>query len=309
MNSQVTKIGGGLLAVILVPSIVHACACGCGIFDVGGSGMLPDQPGGMAFVEYDYMNQTRNWHDSSSAPGANNDDKRLESQFTTVGLQYMFNRAWGVQAELPYTFRTFKATDDATGRVATHSWGGLGDVRLRGIYTGFSEDMSTGVSLGLKLPTGSFREDTELVDRDTQIGTGGLEVLLGGFHRRHLGREGKWDWFNQFQLELPTYIQDHYRPGIEFDAATGIVYTGFTVGGVRISPLGQILFSDRASDSGANSAPDNTGYQRVLLSPGVEFHIHPVKIYFDAEFPVYQNFIGNQLAAPVMFKATASFMF
>jgi len=270
---------------------------------------LPNGPGGTAFVDYEYMDQDRNWHGSSSAPSADNDDKRLESQFTVVGLQYMFNRIWGVQAELPYTFRTFKGTDDATGQIARHSWSGLGDIRIRGIYTGFSEDMSSGVSLGLKLPTGGFREHADLVDRDTQIGTGSLEVLFAGFYRRHLGRQQNWDWFTQFQLELPTYIQDHYRPGIEFDAATGIAYTGFTLGGVRISPLGQILYSDRASDSGANSDPDNTGYQRILLSPGVEFHIHAVKIYFDAEFPVYQDFIGNQLAAPVLFKASASFMF
>jgi hypothetical protein len=46
-----------------------------------------------------------------------------------------------------------------------------------------------------------------------------------------------------------------------------------------------------------------------MLSPGVEFHIHPVKIYADAEFPVYQNFTGNQLAAPVLFKVSLSFMF
>jgi hypothetical protein len=53
----------------------------------------------------------------------------------------------------------------------------------------------------------------------------------------------------------------------------------------------------------------NTGYQRVLLSPGIEVHFHPVTIYADAEFPVYQNFTGNQLAAPVLFKASVSFMF
>jgi len=29
----------------------------------------------------------------------------------------------------------------------------------------------------------------------------------------------------------------------------------------------------------------------------------------DAEFPVYQNFTGNQLAAPVLFKVSLSYMF
>ena len=55
--------------------------------------------------------------------------------------------------------------------------------------------------------------------------------------------------------------------------------------------------------------PANTGYQRILLSPGIECRLHPVKIYADAEFPVYQNFTGNQLAAPVLFKVILSYMF
>jgi len=34
-----------------------------------------------------------------------------------------------------------------------------------------------------------------------------------------------------------------------------------------------------------------------------------VKIYADAEFPVFQHFTGDQLAAPVMFKLSVSYMF
>ena len=66
--------------------------------------------------------------------------------------------------------------------------------------------------------------------------------------------------------------------------------------------MAQVIFSERTSDSGSNANPDDTGYQRLMLSPGIEFHIHPVKIYADAEFPVFQHFTGNQLAAPVLFK-------
>jgi hypothetical protein len=73
--------------------------------------------------------------------------------------------------------------------------------------------------------------------------------------------------------------------------------------------VAQAIFCERANDSGSNANPDNSGYQRVLLSPGIEVHIHPVKIYADAEFPVYQDFTGNQLAAPVMFKVSVSWMF
>ena len=70
-----------------------------------------------------------------------------------------------------------------------------------------------------------------------------------------------------------------------------------------------MIFSERTSDTGAAADPANTGYQRILLSPGIECHFHSLTFYADAEFPVYQNFTGNQLAAPVLFKVILSFMF
>jgi len=293
---------------MLMPGAAHACACGCGVFDVGTSSMFPKGEGGMAFLQYDYMNQNRNWSGSSEAPAANNDDKKLETQFVTLGLQYMFNERWGAQLEVPYDFRYFKGTDE-DGNLASHRWSQFGDVRIQGIYTGFFPDLSAGVTFGLKLPTGSYTEDPDLVDRDTQIGTGSTDVLLGGFYRGNLTKDQWWDWFAQVQLDVPVLIQAQYRPGVELDTAAGIDYKKISVGRVRISPVAQVIFSERTNDSGDAADSDNTGYQRILLSPGIEFHIHPVKIYADAEFPVYQNFTGNQLAAPVLFKVSVSWMF
>ena len=116
-------------------------------------------------------------------------------------------------------------------------------------------------------------------------------------------------WFAQGELDVPALTQAGYRPGIELDTAAGIDYKGMTSGGVRISPVAQVIFSERTSDSGPNASPDDSGYQRIMLSPGVEFHMHPVKIHADVEIPVYQHFTGNQLAAPVLFKVSASWMF
>ena len=105
-NSAV-KISGGLLAGMLAPGLVHACACGCGVFDVATSSMFPNGQGGMAYLQYDYQDQNRNWSGTSRAPAANNGDKEIETDFLTVGLQYMFNSSWGVQFELPYDYRKF----------------------------------------------------------------------------------------------------------------------------------------------------------------------------------------------------------
>lgn len=311
-DSTAIKIGGGLLAVMAVPGMAHACACGCGVFDVATSSMIPNGQGGMAWVQYGYQDQNRNWSGTSQASSADNGDKEIETHFFTLGAQYMINDQWGAQIELPVWNRKF-TTDlnfpTPPANIVSHSWTGLGDIRVEGIYTGFFADLSAGVTFGLKLPTGSYSEDPEVVDRDTQMGTGSTDVLLGGFFRHNLSADQKWDGFAQLQLDVPALTQAGYRPGVELDTAAGIDYKGLSIGRARISPVGQIIFSERASDSGSNANPDNSGYQRILLSPGIEVHIHPVIFYADAEFPVFQHFTGNQLAAPVLFKISVSYMF
>jgi hypothetical protein len=308
-GSVMTKIGCCLMAAAMVPIKGWACACGCGVFDVATSSMIPNGPGGMAYFDYFFQDQNRNWSGTSEAPAENNTDKQIKTDFFSIGLQYMFNDTWGVQAEVPYDFRTFK-TDVGAGNIVTKKWNQLGDIRLKGIYTGFSPDLSAGLTLGVKLPTGNFNVSPDIVDRDTQLGTGSTDALLGGFYRGEIWRAKHLEWFAQGELDLPVATQQQYRPGVEFDAAAGIYFKGFSLGRVSVIPIAQVIFSERDSDSGANASnPVASGYTRVLLSPGIEFHIHPFTIYADAEVPVYQNFTGNQLAGPVLFKMTVSYMF
>src|ERR1039457_1851701 len=174
-NSAVTMgVSCSLLAGLLAPGQVRGCACGCGVFDVATSSMFISGEGGMTFLQYAYQDQNRNWSGQSPAPADNNDDKEIQTHFATVGLQYMFNRSWGVQAEVPYDFRYFKKRDDA-GNIVSRNWSQLGDIRIEGIYTGFFADQSAGVTFGVKLPTGSHTFDPDIVDRDTQIGTGSTD--------------------------------------------------------------------------------------------------------------------------------------
>lgn len=291
-----------------VPAVVHACACGCGVFDVGTYSMLPNGPGGMAWFQYDYQDQNQNWSGLSSAPARDNGDKEIETHFGMLGAQYTFSNGWGARMEIPDDFRYFKGTDNAN-QISSHSWSQLGDIRVEGMYTGFFPDSSAGITFGLKLPTGSHSEDPFLVDRDTQIGTGSTDLLLGGYWRGNLTSDQTWGWFAQGLLDVPTLIQAEYRPGLEFDGAGGIDYTGLKLGNVQIAPIAQAFFSARAHDSGLAADPDDSGYERILLSPALEVDVHPFTIYADAEVPVLQHFNGNQLAAPVLFKFSVSFMF
>ena len=142
--------------------------------------MFPNHPGGMVFVDYEFQDQNQNWSGTSTAPASHNNDKELITDFTDLGLQYFFNSSWGVQLEVPYDFRSFTTKTDS-GKLITDRWNQFGDVRLEGLYTGFSADLSAGVNLGVKLPTGDYKFDPKHVDRDTQLGTGSTRYSNGWF--------------------------------------------------------------------------------------------------------------------------------
>jgi hypothetical protein len=300
-----------MAVAVLLPGSVWGCACGCGIFEVGTSSMFPEGSGGMVFQTFAFQNQNHNWSDSSKAPSGNNPDQNITTSFLSTGGQYMFNRSWGVEGEIPFAYRSFSTISAATGNLVKLKWWSLGDIRLHGIYTGFSEDLSSGIDFGLKLPTGSFTQNdaNKDIDRDTQIGTGSTDVLLGAFHRGNLSSRYRLDWYVQGEADLPVLTQGDYRPGFEFDGAAGVNYRGFMIGRANISPLAQLLASERTQDFGADANSPSSGYTRVLVSPGIEVHIHPIKIYADVEVPVFQHFNGNQLAASYLFKLNVSYMF
>ena len=227
MLTRITKGGlAAMLALTLAPEAARGCACGCGVFNVATSSMFPQGTGGMAFFETDFRIRKHNWHADSTAPAANDGDKEIRSWFFTPGVQFMFNRSWGIQAEVPYDNRVFKTLGGADGNtLITEHWSQLGDIRLEGIYTGFSPDLSTGLTFGFKLPTGSFSHNDiyQDIDRDSEIGTGSTDVLLGVFHRGNVTKDNSVSWFAQGLLDVPTLTQAHYRPGVELDTAAGVV--------------------------------------------------------------------------------------
>lgn len=166
------------------------------------------------------------------------------------------------------------------------------------------------MTYGIKFPTGDFTHNPDVVDSDSQIGTGSTDILLGAFHRQALTSDNTWSWFAQAQLDAPVLIQNQYRPGPELDLAAGVHYNGWMVGNVMITPILQAIVSIRGRDSGANSAsPVASGYQRLILSPGIEFDFKQFSAYADVEVPVLQSFNGDQLTAPVMFKLMLAYSF
>ena len=319
-----------------------ACACGCSVFDVGGLDTPQEQDhGGRIFFEFWDGNQTEeNYVGSSRAPAALNTDKQIVTQWYNVGFAYNFNRDWGVMVRIPTTDRSLTTdTQNPAFGVATFNSKDIGDIEIMGMYTGFFRDMSTGVIFGIKLPTGTFTAPG--IDRDTQIGSGSTDLLLGGFHRGMLSGDNAWQYFSQIMLRQPFLYQSAgdpqgffdgnpgvvqtYFPGRQIDAAAGILYNNWyhVFGLDKITPLAQVIVSHRDADTGTGSDPYNSGFDRVMLSPGVEFtkvvdeaNNRVVKLYADIEIPVYYraNAAENagtegQLVAPYLIKVVASYNF
>ena len=276
------------LLVGLAPAASFACACGCGVFDVGTVTMIPSHPGGAVYLEDDYMDQNQNWVGSHAAPASANTDKELQTNFGDLGLDYQFNSNWGASLELPYWDRLFR-TDigtPAAPEVTTFRHTALGDTRLTARYTGFSSDLSTALTLGLKLPSGDWTYPN--FDRDSSIGTGTTDLLLGGYHLGSIGAGPHLKWFAEALLDRPFNTREGYRPGNEIDAAVGVLYDGIALGQVgTLATLLQLIGSDRLHDSGVQADPYNSGYHRLLLSPGLEAGFGPWQVYGDAEFRVY----------------------
>lgn len=297
-----------LVGALAAPVVSEACACGCGIFDVGTGAMFPEGAGGQVYVETDFLDQDRNWSGTSSAPADANEDLRIRSQFYTAGLQYMFNRRWGVSVDVPYWSRKFTTTDGETGDPVTFDHGAIGDIRLRAHYTGFSEDMSTGVSLGVKLATGDSTYAN--FDPDTEIGTGSNDLLVGAYHLGKLTSDSSWNYYVRGMWDQPVTSKAVYRPGYEVLGVAGVYYHGWTSSsGLRIVPLAQMTVAVRGHDGGTMGHPEDTGYTRLIAAPGLEVAYDRFRLYAEAGFSVHDNVSGNQLVARRMFKLSASYSF
>lgn len=294
--------------LLLFPALSLACACGCGIFDVGTSSMYADHAGGMVFAEFDYLDQSHNRSGTSSAPAADNDDKEVRSSFWTLGGQYQFNRSWGLTVQVPYWHRYFQTTDEDSGELVSSTHGAIGDIRIKASYTGFSADMSTGLTLGAKLANGD--SSYAGFDPDTEIGSGSTDALIGAYHLGRLTADSRWSYFLEGQWDQPVSHKSNYRPGAEGVAVFGAYFEGWSTHQVlKFVPILQLRAAYRRPDGGVDGMPDETGYSRVLVSPGIEVARGPVRIYADVALPVYTNARGNQLFANEMWKLNASYHF
>ena len=113
---------------------------------------------------------------------------------------------------------------------------------------------------------------------------------------------------------------DGYRPGNEFNSAVGLTYDLGRFGKVsKVAPILQLINSQREHDTGVNSDPLNSGYERLLISPGIEVRTGRIRLNADVALPIYQHVRNaasldvadsvGQLVAPALFKVQLSYGF
>jgi hypothetical protein len=275
MQYAYRRLHGVLMFVALLalgqPLQSHACACGCGMFDVGMPGLgLPSAAGGSINIQDTLLDQNSAMQGSHRIPLSQSPDQKIQTNFLNLNAQYTFNHEWGVMAMVPYWQRTFDTNANFGGGapdVVNHRVNTLSDVRIMGMYTGFSPDMSSGLIFGLKLPTGTYTASG--FDRDTQPGTGSTDLLLGGYQ---VGQERTWGWYAQGMLRTAVATRDGYRPGNSLQLVLGMHYDANPFDEDLI-PLLQLNATVRNADSGSQSDPLNSGSKSLYLSPGALYNL------------------------------------
>ena len=93
----------------MIPAEALACACGCSVFDVGSTALLPKEGdhGGAVYFEWDHSTQNTNWSGLAKAPAINNGDKHILTDWYVVGMNYMLSRDWGLRLRVPTVNRAF----------------------------------------------------------------------------------------------------------------------------------------------------------------------------------------------------------
>ena len=293
-----------------------ACACGCGVFDVGLPGLPVSGMNDQVSLQYSFMNQNWNHSGASGQAGALNPDKQIGTNFYTLYGQHMFNDNWGVEAMLPYWMRTFTTdTSGIPGQIdpsptpRSTNISSLSDLRVMGMYTGFSKDKSSGLTFGLKLPTGPVNP-APLIDRDTAPGTGTTDLLLGYYSMGNFS--ANWGWFSQGTWRHALDHYQGYKPGDSLNTVAGVTWNAIEAS-THVIPMVQVNALWRARDQGGGDALYgnlNSGYANVFLAPGALIGLSRhwqanTSIYL----PLYRYANGDQLVPHWMVNAGITYLF
>lgn len=304
------------LALLFSTSALACSSCGCTLNSDWTTQGYSTGEGTRFDIRFDYFKQNDYRH-GRHAVSRDSIPADVEVQDTTInrnltlGLDHGFNQDWAVSVQLPVYNRSHGTYGvgnypDRT-MIDTSSSEGIGDLRITGRYQGLSADHSTGLTFGLKLPTGktddTFKSGAAL-DRGLQLGTGTTDLLLGGYHFGNINRD--WDYFAQATLQIALNSHNGFRPGNGVNASAGVRYMGFET----FIPQLQLNARAEKRESGAQADIPNSGATLIYFSPGVTVPINKsVQAFGFFQVPIYQRVNGYQIEPDVLLSAGLRYSF
>jgi len=214
-----------------------------------------------------------------------------------------FGNGWGVTVSAPVGERDHRHVHNHHGERIGESWSftELGDVRVVGRHQVASggdllNPSDSGVTFGLKLPTGKFtvaNDHDDRAERSLQPGTGTTDLIVGAYHHQRRNASDT-AWFAQAQYQHALDSRAGYKPGAQFSADAGI-RKGF---GQGFGALVQLNFVHKAADSGSEAEPADSGGRYLFLSPGLSYAINgKLQVYGFVQQPLMRHVNGVQLTA------------
>ncbi|MBI1180213.1 MAG: hypothetical protein GC201_06610 [Alphaproteobacteria bacterium] len=298
-------LGALVAAPLLTPAAALACSsCGCTLASDWVTQGLTSKPGLRFDLRYDFIDQTQLRSGTHAVDPATIElptDREIErhtrNHYVTLGIDYSPNDVWGVSVQVPYIDRYHTTIPEEETSLSESKSSALGDVKAVIRYQGFTANRNLGIELGLKLPTGPFRdtfrsgtEAGEPVDRGLQPGTGTTDALIGIYQFGTLA--GNWDYFVHGRAQVPLGSRQDYRPGVSFEADAGLHYVGFEY----VTPQLQLNLKTGGRDKGAEADTENSGGTLLYVGTGATVKISEnLRFYGFVQVPVYQDVNGLQL--------------
>lgn len=312
-----------LVAALALLSIAYstpslACSsCGCTLNSDWTTQGYASGEGTRIDIRFDYFKQTDYRHGTNSVSRNDVQAAGVEVQDTTINRNLMlsvdhgFNQDWAINVQLPVYNRshgTYGGAYPAMNEYLTSSSKGIGDIRVTGRYQGLTTDHSSGLTFGLKLPTGgtndTFNDGVTPLDRGLQLGTGTTDLLLGGYHFGNINRD--WDYFAQATVQITLNTHKDFRPGNGLNASAGVRYMGFET----FIPQLQLNTRIEKRESGAQADIPNSGATLLYISPGVTMPINKqMQAFGFLQVPVYQRVNGYQIEPEVLLSAGMRYSF
>ncbi len=291
-------VAATLCMVLAFSTAAVACdSCGCSVVPFEVTSVTPGWSVGVGvqYTDFDRLQQ-------DGQPVPNPDNQFVHSLITQVQVGYNFDNRVGLHLTLPYVSRDFqRVVGDSVHQAGNLS--GMGDAILMGRWaairrTGHDHSVVAVLNAGLKLPTGSPDELQEQVNallggpdsvvggHDLALGTGSLDVLLGGSLAWHRGA-----WVGGatvlYAFRNPGAFGYRYGNDFQWDVSFGHSLKG----GAGGPSLSLDLNGETKNEDvfGGNQLVIDTGVNETFVGPKLETGVgNNQRATVEVTFPIHE---------------------